>query len=385
MKVASRLPNDLRLDLKAAAAVRHLDLQDVISDAITQWCRTSPLPHLDTSKSSSFGTWLPPGVWQRLEAECQKRGISYVQGLAQAVHFWLQQHPSPRQELGMHIPQRKIIANQKGGVGKTAVSAGLAQAYAEGTEYVEEGTDHKGFGLRVLVVDFDPQGHLSKQFGFEPLPMGGDTLVKHMTKKPEGDIRDLLLPVKDERFGDRLFLLPASADGFMLDVGLTADPTIRVREATLQQALEPLEADFDMIIIDCPPSLGLAMDTALYYGRRRPGEAAGVSGVLIPVEAEDSSADAFTLLTGQIESLRRDMRLTIEYLGLVVNKYDSRRGYIATSSLEQWQAMEDPHVVGVLQDRKEQREAVRAKEGLLAYAPKSVQAAMMREIARNLS
>lgn len=385
MKVASRLPDRLRLDLKAAAAVRHLDLQDVLSDAITQWCRTSPLPHLDTSRSSSFGTWLPPWVWRRLEAECKKRNISYIQGLAQAVHLWLDQHPSPRQELGMHVPQRKIVANQKGGVGKTALSAGLAQAYAEGTEYVEEESGHQGFGLRVLMVDFDPQGHLTRQFGFEPLPMGGDTLVKHMTKKPEGALRDLLVQVEEKRFGDRLYLLPTSADGFMLDVGLTADPTIRVREATLQQALEPLEADFDVIIIDCPPSLGLAMDTALYYGRRRPGEAEGVSGVLIPVEAEDSSADAFTLLTGQIESLRRDMRLIIEYLGLVVNKYDSRRGFIATSSLEQWKAIGDPPVVGVLHDRKEQREAVRAKEGLLAYAPKSVQSATVREIARNLS
>ncbi|MFE9247168.1 ParA family protein [Nocardiopsis sp. NPDC006938] len=377
-KIASRLPEHLRRDLKVAAAAQHQDIQDVVTEALTRWRHAAPQPAVATAGAASFGTWVPAHVWAEFGDECQRRGISIIQGLAQAVRLWLHQH-STRQEFHVqHIPQRKIIANQKGGVGKTALSAGLAQAYAEGTEY-------EGFGLRVLMIDFDPQGHLTAQAGFEPLPMNGDTLVKHMTKKPEGLIADLVVQVEGERFGNRLHLLPAAADGFMLDVGLVSDPTIRVREATLQQALEPIEADYDVIIIDCPPSLGLAMDTALYYGRHRPGEATGASGVLIPVEAEDSSADAFALLTGQIESLRQDMRLTIEYLGLVVNKYDSRRGFIATSSLKQWQAMEDPSVIGVLQDRKEQREAVRAKEGLLAYAPQSVQADVMREIARNLT
>lgn len=274
----------------------------------------------------------------------------------------------------MHIPQRKIVANQKGGVGKTAISSGIGQAYAEGT-------DHGGLGRRVLVVDFDPQGHLSKQLGIPALPMEGDTLVKHMTGEAKAHIRDLVVQVKGERF-DRLCVLPSCADGFVLDVKLS---TSRAREAALERALEPLESDFDVVIIDCPPSLGLSMDSAIYYGQRRTGEEAGVSGILIPVEAEDSSADAFTLLTEQIEDLRGDMRLTIDYLGLVVNKYDSRRGHIATSSLEQWEGLGDPPVIGVLQDRKEQREAVRAQEGLLSYAPKCAQADVLREIARRVA
>lgn len=279
-----------------------------------------------------------------------------------------------------HIPRRKIVANQKGGVGKTALSSGIAQAFAEGDEY--KALSLKGLGRRTLVVDFDPQGHLTKQLGLEPLPMDRDTLVKHMTGEAQGDIRELIVPIIDERFGKRLYLLPASADAFLLDVKLS---TTRARESSLERALEPLEENIDEIVIDCPPSLGLTMDCAIYYGRRRDGEEQGKSGVLIPVEAEDSSADAFTLLTNQIEDLGEDMRIPIEYLGLVVNKYDSRRGYIATSSLEQWQNIGDPRVIGVVPDRKEQREAVRAKEGLLTYASTSSQAEIMREIAGAVS
>ena len=255
------------------------------------------------------------------------------------------------------------------------MAAGAGQAYAEGPEY-------EGFGWRALVVDFDPQGHLTNQLGIENLPLDSDSLVKHMTGEAKGHIRDLVVRVDEERFGDRLHVLPSCADGFVLDVKLS---TVRAREAALERALEPLEEAYDVIIVDCPPSLGLAMDSAIYYGRRRDGEGVGSSGVTIPVQAEDSSADAFTLLTRQIEDLREDMRLDIDYLGLIVNMYDSRRGFIATSSLESWRAIGDPEVIAVVPDRKEQREAVRSKQGLLAYDPKSAQANAMREIARKMS
>lgn len=372
-KIASKLPERSRRELKLRAAELHIDIQDAVCEALALWHRAGRLPVLDTSGSRSFGTWLPPGVWGEFEAECRRRGISYTQGLTQAVHLWLQRSVSPRQESGM--PQRKIMANQKGGVGKTALSAGVAQAYAEGIAY-------GGPERRVLVVDFDPQGHLSSQLGIASLALDSDSLVKHMTGEGTGRLRDLVAVVEDERFGDRLHVLPSCADGFVLDVKLS---TVRAREAALERALEPLEEHYDVIIIDCPPSLGLAMDSAIYYGRTRQGEAPGSSGVLIPVLAEDSSADAFTLLTGQIEDLREDMRIDVAYLGLVVNMYDGRRGYIATSSLDSWKSLGEPPVVAVVPDRKEQREAVRSKQALLAYDPKCDQSERMREIARELA
>ncbi|WP_309232869.1 ParA family protein [Nocardiopsis sp. BMP B8015] len=331
---------------------------------------------VDTSGAPPFSTWLPLGVYDTFKAHCADRKVSYIQGLAQALELWLADHPSPQEEhVATPHPRRRIMANQKGGVGKTALTAGVGQAYAEGTE-------HDGPARRVLMVDFDPQGHLTTQLGVDNLALDSDSLVKHMTGEAKGDLADLIVPIEDERFGDRLYLLPACADGFVLDVKLS---TIRAREAALERALEPVEEGFDVIVVDCPPSLGLSMDSAIYYGRRRDEEKTGASGVVIPVQAEDSSADAFTLLTGQIEDLRQDMRLEIDYLGLVVNMYDSRRGFIATSSLQAWEDIGDPAVVAVVPDRKEQREAVRSKQGLLVYDPKCDQAAAMRQIARTLS
>lgn len=375
-KVTSKLPERLRARVKVRAAEYQLDMQDVVTEALQAWQRAGPQALVDTSGAPPFSTWLPPGVYDGFKICCTKRGVSYIQGLAQALELWLADHPSPQEE---HVapahPRRRIMANQKGGVGKTALTAGVGQAYAEGSEY-------GGLGQRVLLVDFDPQGHLTTQFGVDTLGLDSDSLVKHMTGEAKGDLADLIVPIEDERFGDRLHLLPACADGFVLDVRLS---TIRAREAALERALEPVESEFDVIVVDCPPSLGLAMDSAIYYGRRRSEEKAGVSGVVIPVQAEDSSADAFTLLTGQIEDLRQDLRLEIDYLGLAVNMYDSRRGFIATSSLRAWEEIGDPAVIAVVPDRKEQREAVRSKQGLLVYAPESDQAAAMRTIARTLS
>jgi chromosome partitioning protein len=379
-KVTSKIPEALRMQLKVRAAQHGVDIQDAVAAGLEEW-RTVTIrqPTMDTSGAVPFSTWLRVGVYDDFKELCAARGVSYTQGLAQAVSLWLANHPFPGEEPGVRPPQRKIVANQKGGVGKTALTAGVGQAYAE---EVGAETDAAVGGRRVLLVDFDPQGHLSNQLGIPTLPLEGDSLVKHMTAEGKGHIRELVAVVKDARFGDRLHVLPACADGFVLDVKLS---TIRAREAALERALEPLEEDYDVILVDCPPSLGLAMDCAIYYGRRRDGETPGRSGVVIPVQAEDSSADAFTLLTGQIEDLREDMRIDIDYLGLVVNMYDSRRGFIATSSLDNWKAIGDPPVVAIVPDRKEQREAVRQKQGLLAYDPKCDQSQAMREIAKELA
>ncbi|GGO97983.1 ParA family protein [Wenjunlia tyrosinilytica] len=381
-KVASKLPAALRQELKIRAAELGTDIQDAVTEAVVTWRSLSTSAAVvDTAGADSFSTWLPTGLYEQFKDDCSSRGVSNIQGLAQAVRLWLDMHPSPRHSRGSH-PQRKIVANQKGGVGKTAVSAGLAQALAEGPVDASGTAVEHGPALRVLLVDFDPQGHLSDQLGVPQIAPDGESLVKHMTGEAKGDLSDVVVPIPGERFGGRLHLLPSCADGFLLSVKLSH---VRAREAALERALGTVEGDYDVVVVDCPPSLGLDMDSAIYYARTRKDETAGVSGVLIPVEAEDSSATAYGMLTGQIDDLADDLSTQVHYLGLVVNKYDSRRGYIARSSLEKWESLGDPPVAAIIPDLKEQREAVRMHRPLLDYAPDCEQANIFRSLAREVS
>ncbi|MEU0062415.1 ParA family protein [Streptomyces albidoflavus] len=403
-KVVTKLPGALRQELKVRAALHGLAMQDAVEAGIRVWQgRTANLPSVDTAGAESYATFLPAGAWGEFRENCKSRGLSLTQGLAQAVTLWLDDNPPPAVKRPDTV-RRLVVCNQKGGVGKTAITAGLGEALAEDptrlvpvrvskhfAALLDEDSSTAdplalealpGLGQRVLLVDFDPQGHLTKQLGQEPLVMEGDSLTNHMAGDGKGDLRDLVVAVDEDRFGDRLHLLPACTDAFLLDVRLAA---VRAREGALERALTAIEDDYDVILIDCPPSLGLSMDAASYYGRRRPGEAAGNSGVLIVVQAEDSSADAYGLLTSQIEDMRADLALDIDYLGLVVNHYDARRGYIATSSLQSWMDIKDPRVVGVIGDLKEQKEAVRAKRPLLAYSPRCEQSVALRALSREIS
>ncbi|MFD0033060.1 ParA family protein [Streptomyces sp. NPDC127172] len=400
-KVVSKLPGWLRQSLKVRTAQRGVDIQTAVEEGISAWSAlAASLDTVDTAGADSFSTFLPHGQWDEFKAVAKTRSVSLTQGLAQAVQLWLDTHPTPDVERPA-VTRRLIVCNQKGGVGKTAATAGLGEALAEDpntlrpvqiAKQLAVASDSEGdpldienlpgLGLRVLLVDFDPQCHLTTQLGAQKLPMDGDSLTNHMGSSPKGDLRDLIVSVDDDNFGGRLHLLPACNDAFLLDVRLSS---VRAREAALERALAPLEPDYDVILVDCPPSLGLSMDAAAYYGRRRDGEAPGQSGVLIIVQAEDSSADAYDLLTNQIEDLRNDLGIVMDYLGLVVNLYDPRRGYIATSSLEGWMDIKDPRVVAIISDRKEQREAVRTKQPLLSYAPTSPNAVGMRALAREIS
>src|ERR1044072_6746855 len=260
-QVVSKLPGWLRQNLKVRAAQRGIEIQAAVEQGITAWNQLASTPGtIDTAGADSFSTSLPAGLWDELRRISKDRRVSLIQALAQSVELWLNNNPAPEVARSHHPPPPPVSprtgANQRGVVGKTAVTAGLGEACAEdpGTLHpvriskhfaaqIDEGEedpleveDLPGLGRRVLLVDFDPQRHLTKQLGLEEIPLGpeSDSLSKHMSGEAKGDIRDLVVPVPDPRYGGRLDLLPGCQDGFLLDVALSK---VRFREAALERAL----------------------------------------------------------------------------------------------------------------------------------------------------
>ena len=251
------------------------------------------------------------------------------------------------------------ITNQKGGVGKTTTTINLAAAMAE-------------HGERVLVIDYDPQGHMTEALKM-PEALDEATLKRAMCGEYTGDPHAFV-----GQFSERMSLIPTNIDMFLLKSKLYQR---RDRERQLEYILESFADEYDVCVIDCPPSLGVITDNALYAARRRPGSG---GGVIIPVQAEDSSIRALRLLLMQIDTLCSAMRIDLDLLGLLPNLYDARRGVIATSVLQAFRDLGRPPVLGVIGDRADVRKAWRAGQTVLEFAPDSESANWFRELAKSV-
>jgi chromosome partitioning protein len=345
-------------------------MQDAATSAINLWLETPSVPEAETKGSRSWGVFLPAGVPTRFTQECEARGLTKVQGMAQAITLWLEAHPSPSERLVSQPVKRILVGNQKGGVGKTFVASGLAQAMAE-------------MGLNVLLVDYDPQGHLTSRLQIPGLPDGADSLLKHMLGEAEKHLARSLVALPHERFGGRLHVLPASKDAFLMDAKLAL---LQVgRDTCLARALGPLEDSYDVIVLDGPPNLGLAIDLAINYVQRRPGELIDHSGILMPVWSDRSSFDAYEMLNEQIVTHCRMTGAVVDQLGFVVNAYDPRKGVVTRSFYEGWNDLTTPGNLATIRDLVEGREASDYQIPLLEHAPESEQAMVMRNLAKELA
>ena len=198
--------------------------------------------------------------------------------------------PTP---LTTHGPARIIaMCNQKGGVGKTTTTINLGATLAE-------------YGRKVLLLDFDPQGALSVGLGVNPHEL--DTTIYNVLMDRNVDIRDVVRPTGVAG----LDLLPANIDLSAAEVQLVGEVA---REMVLARTLRPITDDYDVVLIDCQPSLGLLTVNAL----------TAAHGVVIPLECEFFALRGVALLVETIEKVKDRLNPGLEIDGILATMYDPR-------------------------------------------------------------
>lgn len=183
------------------------------------------------------------------------------------------------------------IANQKGGVGKTTTAVNLAAALSE-------------MDCRVLLVDFDPQGNATSGLGMRS-EATVPTIYEALSElAPISEaLRPTALP--------NLVLAPANIDLAGSEIELVAALS---REQKLRRVLEPIRGDFDVIIIDCPPSLGLLTVNAL----------CAADGVVVPIQSEYYALEGLGAFRHNAELIRSQLNPRLEIVGFVLTMLDAR-------------------------------------------------------------
>ena len=203
--------------------------------------------------------------------------------------------PAP---LDRHGPARIIaLCNQKGGVGKTTTAINLGAALGE-------------YGRRVLLVDFDPQGALSVGLGIQSQQL--ERTIYNLLMERGVTLEDVLLKTSVPGVD----LLPSNIDLSAAEVQLVNEVA---REQTLARALAPVLDDYDFVLIDCQPSLGLLTVNAL----------TAAHGVIIPLECEFFSLRGVALLIDTIDKVQERLNPKLRIDGIL--RHDVRRSDVAWS------------------------------------------------------
>ncbi|MGB3828607.1 MAG: AAA family ATPase [Ornithinimicrobium sp.] len=195
--------------------------------------------------------------------------------------------------LSSHGPARVIaMCNQKGGVGKTTTTINLGAALAE-------------YGRRVLLVDFDPQGALSVGLGIRTHEL--DVTVYNLLVERGHSLPDVIQPTRIAN----LDVVPANIDLSAAEVQLVGEVA---REQVLSRVLRPVLDDYDVVLIDCQPSLGLLTVNAL----------TAAHGVMIPLECEFFAMRGVALLIETIEKITDRLNPGLALDGILPTMYDGR-------------------------------------------------------------
>ena len=189
---------------------------------------------------------------------------------------------------GARLPTVIAFANQKGGVAKTTTTLNLAVAFAE-------------HGLKVLAVDLDPQGNLTMSQGLNP-----DTIERSMF-----DVLVHKLPIQEVVHHVEVDLAVSSIDLAGAELALSS---LIGRERALEKALLPVKPEYDYVLVDTPPSLGLLTINALVAS----------NAVIVPVQCEYLSLRGLVQLENTLSMIRENLNPLVEIAGILPTMFDTR-------------------------------------------------------------
>jgi chromosome partitioning protein len=255
--------------------------------------------------------------------------------------------------LKSHGPARVVaLCNQKGGVGKTTTTINLGAALTE-------------FGRRVLLVDFDPQGALSVGLGVQPHQL--DRTIYDVLMESSVSLDDVLLKTNIPGMD----LVPSNIDLSAAEVQLVNEVA---REQTLARALTPALPDYDLVLIDCQPSLGLLTVNAL----------TAADEVVIPLECEFFSLRGVALLIDTIEKVRERLNPRLHIAGILATMYDARTVHGREVFARVVEAFGDTVFDTVITRTVRFPETTVAGEPITTWAPSSSGAQQYRALAKEV-
>jgi chromosome partitioning protein len=258
--------------------------------------------------------------------------------------------PAPLTE---HGPARVVsMTNQKGGVGKTTTTINLGASLAE-------------YGRKVLLVDFDPQGSLSVGLGLNPHDM--ELTIYNLLMQRDVGIEDVVVPTGVEGMD----LLPSNIDLSAAEVQLVHEVA---REQTLQRVLAPAIDKYDVILIDCQPSLGLLTVNALTAS----------DGVIVPLECEYFALRGVALLKTTIDKVRERLNPKLEIDGVLGTMFDGRTLHGREVMERLVQAWGDRVFHTVIRRTVKFSDSTVAGEPITSYASTSAGAEAYRQLAKEV-
>jgi chromosome partitioning protein len=265
-------------------------------------------------------------------------------------HRLIVPEPAP---LAEHGPARVIaVANQKGGVGKTTSTINLGAALAE-------------YGRRVLLVDFDPQGALSVGLGVQAHEL--DTTIYNLLMERGVEIDEVIRSTSVENMD----LLPSNIDLSAAEVQLVTEVG---REQALGRALKPVLDRYDVILIDCQPSLGLLTINAL----------ACADAILIPLACEFFSLRGVALLMDTVEKVQDRLNPDLKIIGILATMFDPRTMHAREVRQRVIDAFGELVFDAVINRTVRFPETTVAGEPITTWAPASNGAAAYRMLAREV-